>query len=489
MAPQHLLLASLGTTPDVVLEIVDWLNNPSLWPNSPHKFPPVTEVWVITTTRQQAELGNLKRSMESFFSTIKFLPRVAQNIADILNKNDHETMSEILYRAVLHGEAWKKGAGTSAMFTVCLAGGRKTISSTLQEAANFFEVDALFHVVSEFDDKPPQQRPRFTPNQKNKELREKNFPFVLSSTPSPWVKIRNLLWGYKNPGYPLTPETFAFAQTDFNSAAPDAHEIRQLAAKPAEHQISLVASMRELAGKTIREFLDVGLQAGTTGSFLRHDLLGLLDAAANQSEEIKALQDYCHALQEMANPQNSTLSVSVPEFATIIPRAALLAVGRKIAVDPSDAVSHWKRPKVLEISLMADGCENKRLQGISPGLWLILLRNFISNIYKYGRSEAWEQPHARIILRPQGTTRVSMVIKNKIPPDKSAEPKYQARDCRRLLNGSLDEENGKARLCLGLYTVQTIINNSNPPIAIQGPEIVEEAGDKYFSITLTLSAQ
>ena len=108
---------------------------------------PVEELWLITTKGKTTDEAVLKvREWQGLLGR-KPQPEIrvwqANNVQDLVSEAECRLMAECIYRLVLHAsERVKRG-----QLIVSLTGGRKTMSSDIQNAAVAFGCHALVHVI------------------------------------------------------------------------------------------------------------------------------------------------------------------------------------------------------------------------------------------------------------------------------------------------------------------------------------------------------
>jgi adenosine deaminase len=138
--PSGVLFVSLGTSPAVVPEAF--------------LFPEVdfTAVHVLTTAKPDVSLIQLFFA-EHFPNARLSISRV-EGFDDFESQNDHNRFEEILYRWILQG----KVPADRRWF--CLSGGYKTMSASVQKAANLFGAAGVFHVLSAQSIYPNEDKPR-----------------------------------------------------------------------------------------------------------------------------------------------------------------------------------------------------------------------------------------------------------------------------------------------------------------------------------------
>jgi len=190
---EHLLLATLGEAPGALLSLFDWLNCRPDWPEEQHlRVPtvPLTDVWVLTTASKLIDpRADLIGPLESAFPALR--RRVLRvPVEDILTEADHRLMAEVLFRLVLQAETWRRGRA-GRVFSVSLAGGRKSMSALLQQAVTFFEADNVFHVslVQKARGEPP---PRTL--EQVRARRDWHYVVRLADEPTPWRPLLAEPW-------------------------------------------------------------------------------------------------------------------------------------------------------------------------------------------------------------------------------------------------------------------------------------------------------
>ena len=488
---KHLLLAGLGDSPDALVEIIDWFENRSKWRTPPPEhLPAVDEMWVITTRKKRDKLQALINSIERHFRGTKLviLPRYCE-IDDITTRGEHDLMCDIIYRAVLHGHHWKF-AQQHAFFSVCLAGGRKTMASVFQEAANFFAVDALFHVVSQLEDDGKQQ---FNPGIPGH--RDKVVPFCLVEQPSPWSEIREALWSFCYPQIPLTPEKFDFAKGQFylpNDLHGPANRKEESPLVSTQTPLSLSDAVRTAAATT-SDFLKLGFRSGTSSSFLRHDVSGLLQSMLAMSQyknsrEIKAIKEYCEGLSLQGSIDAPGKTIRGDELADIIEKATMFASRQYVKRDaaPASADYRWLNPDLFEVVLNVQSGLLFPLCGLKPQEWLIILRNLLANIYLHGYKFDHAQTRALVSLC-QEEQQTRLVVKNQISEIQHEwlyDEYEQKGNLAALLYPLYPKKSNHDGL--GLFTVVTLLNKSNSPARV-ALKIVKKDNCDFFVVTLVLA--
>ncbi len=98
------------------------------------------EVHIITTDSPNIQFAEIKKFFAGYPSVHLTITR-ARGMTDLLNGSDHARFEEILLR-------WYLSHRNRGPVQVCLAGGYKTISSSMQQAARLFGADNIFHVLA-----------------------------------------------------------------------------------------------------------------------------------------------------------------------------------------------------------------------------------------------------------------------------------------------------------------------------------------------------
>lgn len=157
----NILITTLGTSWTVVPELIGFTNPDkfNLYKNHPNandfekwrnKFiaSPPDEIWVITTNGNLVKTGIEK--LINWHSKLPDLPSIRffsyESITELSSVNEMHEMTDLIYRTVLKSKELTK----NGKLYLSLAGGRKTMSADMQQAADIFGCDALIHVVDFF---------------------------------------------------------------------------------------------------------------------------------------------------------------------------------------------------------------------------------------------------------------------------------------------------------------------------------------------------
>ena len=478
-ASEHLLLATLGESPGALLSLFDWLNRRGDWAHADPApdVPPFTHLWVVTTKSDQIDARrDLLAPLDADPAFHGVRRRVLQvDLKDISNDADHQLMSEVVHRLVLQGEAWRRG-GPGRLFSVSLAGGRKTMSAVLQQAAQLFAVDNVFHVAlaAPADPKTPREDTMPRTLAKVREHRARHFPLRLSKTQSAWRPWLDQLWRRVHADVPLHPDGFPLS--DGWSEASASHAEPVPVAVPADRSGGLVLRLEAAAGEGDR-FARQALAAGVGGSFLRHDLADLvkgLHLRLPDQPELAALEQYVQGLRcvvaDVADP--TAPGASMEELPVLCESALVLAAGRVVPAEPGGGPCAWRLPGVLALRL--EGLEAVRPLRcrVAADLLLLGLRNLLSNVRRHGVSGDWPEPTATLQVEETGG-RLRLTASNPVP-----------RRSRDLLRGLADEHGRLTDLLhpfrpagptggdgLGLYTVHHIIELAGDGASLDGPRL------------------
>jgi adenosine deaminase len=114
---------------------------------SRHRIEPVTGIWLITTEGTEPAWSSLLEWRDALPETRRPELRrwYPQRVTDLFDETDDRRFADLAHRVVLHARRQPGPVYLS------LAGGRKTMSAWLQEAAHHFGCAALIHVVDRFD--------------------------------------------------------------------------------------------------------------------------------------------------------------------------------------------------------------------------------------------------------------------------------------------------------------------------------------------------
>ncbi len=144
----NLLITTLGTSWQIVPELFA-LTNPDNYDffsgnknaaefRTKNKIQKIDSLWVITTEGQR-NLPSLQNWAEKWKCNLHLF--VCKGVNDLQSEAEILKMRSFIYRVVLYGSE------ISDVLYLSLAGGRKTMSADMQEAANLFGCDAMIHIV------------------------------------------------------------------------------------------------------------------------------------------------------------------------------------------------------------------------------------------------------------------------------------------------------------------------------------------------------
>lgn len=158
----NVLVATLGGSWQVIPEIYGFTNPDDLplYRNASsahelermrreHGIVPVDEIW-IATTAGTVEPWRCLREWQAAMGKPVLQRWYLDGVEDLVQMEQIHAMADLIYRLVLH--ARERTASTGGRLYLCLAGGRKTMSTDLQQAAHVFGCDAALHVVDRFEE-------------------------------------------------------------------------------------------------------------------------------------------------------------------------------------------------------------------------------------------------------------------------------------------------------------------------------------------------
>jgi len=168
--PDHILAATLGTTWAVVPEAYGFFTG--LYPDQPAPpAAPPEEVWIVTT---QSAWSAAREPLGEWARHVGTQPHpFIRPDDDLASAADVRAMRELIFRVVL------RASENCRELSCSLAGGRKTMSADMQEAARTFGCARLLHVLS--DGNPaqwPQALREPTPNLFTRPLPENLRPWI-----------------------------------------------------------------------------------------------------------------------------------------------------------------------------------------------------------------------------------------------------------------------------------------------------------------------
>lgn len=156
----NIIITTFGGTWAILPEILSFCNYPKIQVFKNNQYiknfydklkyinaTNIDELWVICTNSDET-LSALDKFMKwcSFFDN-NLIPEIRyiglKNIYDLTTEIECYQMTDLIYRSVLKASEYKK----NGKLLLSLAGGRKTMSSDMQRAADLFGCDLLFHIA------------------------------------------------------------------------------------------------------------------------------------------------------------------------------------------------------------------------------------------------------------------------------------------------------------------------------------------------------
>jgi len=502
---EHLLLATLGQDFGTVLGLLDWLENPNVWPQAqrethPDEVTPVTHLWGVTTDSVLA--GRLQSKLiepvQANFPHIQVRVLLVKGLDDIRSQSDHRQMSELLARLVLKAESWRNNASATRTFSMSVAGGRKTMSTALQQMADFFEVDNLFHLAlatQQEGDQPPNDIPGIRAN------REKFFPIVISSTTTHWRYWLGAAWNHSITDIALRPDAFPLTESQIDA---DPAVICRAEPDWQKQPKSLLDSLQQ-AARQARDFADGALACGVGSRFLRHDLRELVEYIGKQSatedivkESTNVISRYLLALGELTLTKKeqgpSGPGMALSELPELLDGAMLLAVGKRVERQATPGPS-WVVPNEIELHLQSDldlqsELEQARFATVSRHSLLLIMRNLLANAAKHGKPSDDEPVHVTLqVTQTNGS--IQLELRNRIPRHSLRKLKKLADEHGRLNQflRPFEKEGPQAGDGLGLFSVQKIVQDV-PELELDGPRVDPWPAETeaYFQVRLTAPA-
>lgn len=463
MSPEHLLLVSLGSSPGVVLGLLDALRD---------VVPAVTQLWLVTTC-DAGITGNLptlyRQLNDSPFGAIRRRVVIADGVSDPNTLELHERMNEVLYRLVLQGHDWSMARPRGRRFSLGIAGGRKNISAALQQAATFFAVDGVYHLVYAGRD---QDAPRTWPQVQSG--RDRLFLVPTLRQRSPWHLLIPGPWRQRFPGVDLRHTSFPL-DDDWSPTADLEPEWRAKPQTVHDHVPSLPRALDAIATEAALFASPEALAAGLGREFLQHDLRDLL-AGLNDHPEVAALNVYREGLRQLADPAVDLTGqrLAWSELDRVLSQALTLAVGRR--------ADGFAVPDRLEVEREVDPSAAGLLTpGFSDNLLVLALRNLLANVARYGSDKI-----ARVALRHGAPDRVELEVRNRVS-DEQADRLTALGDLRTLFEPGVKVGSGGTGL--GLFTVRKVADRTRQVTLLT--LCLEAALDatREFVITLSFACQ
>lgn len=163
---KNILVTTLGTSWQIIPELFGFTNPEDLplykgyereaeinKTCSENKIETITEIWVVTSDPRESQ-EDTRRSIIQLtdwakqFSLLKIKVFYPEGISEMISADECKKMKDLIFRVVLHASTIVRDNEGSRLY-LSLAGGRKTMSADMQEAAHFFGCDALIHVLGD----------------------------------------------------------------------------------------------------------------------------------------------------------------------------------------------------------------------------------------------------------------------------------------------------------------------------------------------------
>ena len=164
----NIIVTTMGTSWQIIPELTGFTNPDflDLYAHHPHRarldrvrrqfdVPAVQEIWAVTTSGRR-----ITRAIGSLYDWYGLLPATGRPVLriwqvkgadDLASEAECDKMAECIWRVVLKARQYKK----NGRLLISLTGGRKTMSSDIQNAAAFFGCDALLHVIDRHEKSGP----------------------------------------------------------------------------------------------------------------------------------------------------------------------------------------------------------------------------------------------------------------------------------------------------------------------------------------------
>lgn len=182
------LFITVGAAPAVVLEAVGLML----------QHQRLDAVHVIASASKRIETSMLHQSFQAQKMEYS-ITRVA-DFSDLGTPNDHERFEEVLLRWLLH----RMHPLPHAQRWVCLAGGFKTMSAAMQQAAELFGAQEIFHVLATpiFGAEEGRKREPSTAEEVEEALRRHAVHWIRLGGQTGWPQVQRL----RSADYPLVLE-------------------------------------------------------------------------------------------------------------------------------------------------------------------------------------------------------------------------------------------------------------------------------------------
>lgn len=189
----NILISTFGTSWQIIPEILGFTNpykvnlyknhsgfNRMIGDREKYNIENIQEVWLVTTDnpRTADAFKNLCKWHENFKDHFQIKVWKPLNISELSNDKECKVMRDLIYRLVL------TAVSSDNQWHISLAGGRKTMSADIQQAAFLFGCSPLLHVVdvqSNWSNELRDLKPQEMAQPLKKELAELINPIVISS--------------------------------------------------------------------------------------------------------------------------------------------------------------------------------------------------------------------------------------------------------------------------------------------------------------------
>lgn len=152
----NILVTTLGRSWSIVPELIGFTNpgdldlyrHHSLKSDIQHlrdsnAIAPIDLLWIVTTANNNQTIDQIEGWLQQLKPAFDWKIFVSRNVELLDRIEQTEMMADLIYRVVLHAHLRSKGG----QLLLSLAGGRKTMSADMQQAAHIFGCHALLHII------------------------------------------------------------------------------------------------------------------------------------------------------------------------------------------------------------------------------------------------------------------------------------------------------------------------------------------------------